>query len=79
VDATIVRSVLVPAAISLLGTRTWYMPRWLEWIPNVSIGEGEHVGAEPAGEPDIVRPLQQPVLAPVPVYVEEELPAYRPE
>jgi len=39
VDATIVRSVLVPATLKLLGGRSWYLPKWLEWIPNVSIGE----------------------------------------
>ncbi len=36
-DATIVRSVLVPASMKLLGARNWYFPSWLEWIPNVSI------------------------------------------
>ena len=34
VDATVIRSVLVPAAIKLLGNRSWYLPRWLEWIPH---------------------------------------------
>jgi RND superfamily putative drug exporter len=73
VDATIVRSVLVPATLTILGNRSWYMPKWLEWIPNVSIGEGEHVEVEPVREPERVRPLEQPVLVPVPVYVEEDL------
>jgi RND superfamily putative drug exporter len=41
VDATVIRSALVPAAIKLLGNRSWYLPRWLEWIPNVSIGEAQ--------------------------------------
>ncbi|MET0564827.1 MAG: MMPL family transporter [Acidimicrobiia bacterium] len=36
-DATIVRSVLVPASMKLLGNLNWYFPSWLEWIPNVSI------------------------------------------
>ena len=36
-DATIVRSVLVPASMKLLGSRNWYFPSWLEWIPNVSV------------------------------------------
>ena len=36
-DATIVRSVLVPASMKLLGNRNWYFPTWLEWIPNISI------------------------------------------
>ena len=37
IDATIIRSVLVPAAMGILGDRNWYLPRWLEWIPHVEI------------------------------------------
>jgi len=36
-DATIVRSVLVPAAMTLLGSRNWYLPAWLEWLPHVEV------------------------------------------
>ena len=36
-DATIVRSVLVPSTMKLLGDRNWYLPTWLEWIPRVNI------------------------------------------
>jgi putative drug exporter of the RND superfamily len=36
-DATIVRSVLVPATMKLLGDYNWYLPSWLEWLPEVSI------------------------------------------
>ena len=36
-DATLVRSVLVPAAMKLLGNRNWYLPSWLEWLPNVRV------------------------------------------
>jgi putative drug exporter of the RND superfamily len=32
-DATIVRGVLVPATMTLLGDRCWYLPRWLTWLP----------------------------------------------
>lgn len=39
-DATIVRSVLVPSVMTLLGDRNWWLPRWLEWLPDVRI-EGE--------------------------------------
>jgi RND superfamily putative drug exporter len=41
IDATLVRSVLVPASMKLLGDRNWYLPRWMEWLPNISI-EGKH-------------------------------------
>jgi RND superfamily putative drug exporter len=37
IDATLVRSILVPASMKLLGNRNWYLPRWLSWIPNISI------------------------------------------
>jgi putative drug exporter of the RND superfamily len=33
IDATVVRGVLMPAAMALLGERTWYLPRWLGWLP----------------------------------------------
>ena len=46
VDATIVRSVLVPASMKLLGDRNWYLPSWLNWLPDVHV-EG-HAAADPA-------------------------------
>jgi RND superfamily putative drug exporter len=36
-DATIVRTVLVPASMELLGARNWYLPAWLEWLPRISV------------------------------------------
>ena len=36
-DATIVRSVLVPASMALLGERNWYLPSWLRWLPKIHI------------------------------------------
>ena len=39
-DATVVRSVLVPATMKLLGDRNWYLPRWLKWLPDFHF-EGE--------------------------------------
>ena len=42
-DATVVRSVLVPAAMELLGDRNWYLPRWLEWLPHYAVeAQDEH-------------------------------------
>jgi uncharacterized membrane protein YdfJ with MMPL/SSD domain len=32
-DATVIRAVLVPATMALLGEWNWYFPRWLEWLP----------------------------------------------
>ena len=36
-DATVVRSILVPSVLRLLGKHSWYFPRVLEWIPDISI------------------------------------------
>jgi RND superfamily putative drug exporter len=47
-DATIVRSVLVPATMALLGDRNWYLPRWLQWLPDLRV-EGVPI-AEPVPE-----------------------------
>jgi uncharacterized membrane protein YdfJ with MMPL/SSD domain len=38
IDATIIRAVLLPATMKLLGERNWYLPRWLEWLPGKSAG-----------------------------------------
>jgi uncharacterized membrane protein YdfJ with MMPL/SSD domain len=35
IDATVIRSVLLPATMTLLGERNWYLPRWLRWLPRV--------------------------------------------
>jgi RND superfamily putative drug exporter len=36
IDATVIRAVLLPAAMKLLGDWNWYLPRWLEWLPSLS-------------------------------------------
>jgi uncharacterized membrane protein YdfJ with MMPL/SSD domain len=36
IDATVVRAVLLPATMKLLGEWNWYLPRWLEWLPPLS-------------------------------------------
>jgi len=41
IDATIVRGVLLPASMKLLGDWNWYLPRWLEWLPRLEPGELE--------------------------------------
>jgi uncharacterized membrane protein YdfJ with MMPL/SSD domain len=38
IDATIVRAVLLPAVMKLLGDWNWYLPRWLEWLPRLDTG-----------------------------------------
>ena len=36
IDATVIRVVLLPASMKLLGETNWYLPSWLEWLPRVS-------------------------------------------
>jgi RND superfamily putative drug exporter len=46
IDATIVRAVLLPATMKLLGEWNWYLPAWLQWLPRLDGG-----ASEPAPEP----------------------------
>jgi uncharacterized membrane protein YdfJ with MMPL/SSD domain len=62
IDATIVRAVLLPATMKLLGDWNWYLPRWLQWLPSV----GHH---EPA---PVAAPANAPVRAPAPAPPELE-------
>jgi putative drug exporter of the RND superfamily len=36
-DATVIRSIVLPSLMALLGDRSWYLPRWLEWIPRMEV------------------------------------------
>ena len=51
-DATLVRSVLVPASMVLLGDANWYLPSWLKWLPEIKLegapSHGMPVSAAPA-------------------------------
>jgi uncharacterized membrane protein YdfJ with MMPL/SSD domain len=40
IDATIIRGILLPASMRVLGDWNWYLPKWLEWLPRVG-GEGD--------------------------------------
>ncbi len=46
IDATVVRAVLVPSTMKLLGEWNWYLPRWLEWLPTIT-AEGEQSPTPP--------------------------------
>jgi len=37
IDATVIRSVILPSAMKLLGRWNWYLPRWLGWLPRIQI------------------------------------------
>ena len=56
IDATVIRTVLLPASMKLLGDRNWYLPSWLEWLPKVTSDElspdhGADHGAVPEALP----------------------------
>jgi uncharacterized membrane protein YdfJ with MMPL/SSD domain len=53
-DATLVRAVLLPAAMTLLGERNWYLPSWLEWIPRVRHDAPVEPEPEPVEERELV-------------------------
>ena len=36
-DATVIRSAVLPSTLALLDRRSWYLPRWLEWLPHVEV------------------------------------------
>jgi uncharacterized membrane protein YdfJ with MMPL/SSD domain len=61
IDATIIRGILLPASMKVLGDWNWYLPSWLEWLP--------HVGAERDAAPPAppAPPTDDPQPAPVPV------------
>jgi RND superfamily putative drug exporter len=60
IDATVIRTVLVPAVMTLLGRWNWYLPKWLNWLPDlrmeagvsrpepVAAGDSEEVGGSGA-------------------------------
>jgi RND superfamily putative drug exporter len=52
IDATVVRLILVPATMELLGDRNWWFPSWLEWLPRVQVEGSTDLGV--AGEPQRV-------------------------
>jgi len=69
IDATVVRGILLPAVISLLGERCWYLPRWLSWLAGRQLSAGSPVAAasrehaRPAGADESARradPESQP-------------------
>jgi RND superfamily putative drug exporter len=51
IDATIVRAILLPASMRVLGDWNWYLPKWLEWLPQVR-SEGEAATAFEPQDPD---------------------------
>jgi hypothetical protein len=59
IDATVIRGILLPAAMKLLGDWNWYLPRWLEWLPRI----GAERDAGPPLEPEDVPEADDETLA----------------
>jgi uncharacterized membrane protein YdfJ with MMPL/SSD domain len=69
IDATIIRGIMLPAAMKLLGDWNWYLPSWLEWLPHLE-GEGDMPGLPtdpPAQQPEREEHPQEPEPAPAPM------------
>jgi putative drug exporter of the RND superfamily len=64
IDATVIRAVLLPASMSLLGRWNWYLPGWLEWLPRLEHGHYEPDEADRLGETGATN-LPEPELDPV--------------
>jgi RND superfamily putative drug exporter len=64
IDATIIRGILLPAAMKLLGDWNWYLPSWLEWLPHLA-GERDMPGLPT--DPPAPEPEQHPEPEPEPV------------
>jgi RND superfamily putative drug exporter len=67
IDASIIRMVLVPAVMSLLGTRAWWLPSWLDRaLPNLDIEGSEHLARQEAAEGALVGAASSSPEAPGP-------------
>ncbi len=53
-DATVIRSILVPSTMRLLGNVNWYLPRWLQWLPEIEIEGHEAAAAAQEREDSLV-------------------------
>jgi uncharacterized membrane protein YdfJ with MMPL/SSD domain len=51
IDATVIRGVLLPATMKLLGEWNWYLPRWLEWVPSLAPEKREPAEKAPPLQP----------------------------
>ncbi|MHC0433496.1 MMPL family transporter [Streptomyces sp. O3] len=65
IDATIIRAVLLPAVMALLGDHNWYFPRWLRWLPDLTHDETPQPASHPAPQST---PPGSPDPAPVPAH-----------
>jgi putative drug exporter of the RND superfamily len=69
IDATIIRGVLLPASMRVLGDWNWYLPSWLEWLPRIGAERDAAPPVEPGEPPAPDEPgtAEEPKPAPLPV------------
>ncbi len=67
-DATLIRLVILPSTLSLLGQRSWYLPRWLDWLPHLQV---EPPQAPPASDEPVAAGGTQPPALPGPAPARE--------
>jgi uncharacterized membrane protein YdfJ with MMPL/SSD domain len=63
IDATIIRGVLLPATMKLLGDWNWYLPKWLEWMPRIGPERGSGLPPAPGEPDDSPEPERRPMPA----------------
>ena len=56
IDATIVRAILLPASMKLLGDWNWYLPKWLQWLPHFEHGDTIEEAPEAPPTPPALEP-----------------------
>lgn len=54
IDATLIRTILVPSLMTLMGKANWYLPSWLSWLPSMSLEGGTEHSREVELEPALV-------------------------
>jgi RND superfamily putative drug exporter len=59
IDATLIRAVLLPASMKLLGDWNWYLPKWLEWLPHFEHGGSVDPPAANRGPAPVATAAQQ--------------------
>src|SRR3954471_15166627 len=63
IDATIIRGILLPASMKLLGDWNWYLPGWLEWLPRIGAERDDAPPEHPFGPDEPVQPVEPEATA----------------
>ena len=64
IDATLIRMIVVPASMTVLGKWNWYLPSWLDWLPELHVeGDPDAHPQDTGGPPQVITLPQQQVSA----------------